>query len=82
MFEGPDGDVESEVSVMAGEAKFGRLTLLLNALLSDMLALTFAVVRSSRSGNPDVAPSHQPGSYCGQDMEDPPCHLACPISSS
>ena len=60
MFEGPDGEVESEVSVMAGEAKFGRLTLLLNALLSDMLALTFAVVRSSRSGNPDVAPESQP----------------------
>jgi hypothetical protein len=81
MFEGPDGEVESEVSVMAGEAKFGRLTLLLNALLSDMLALTFAVVRSSRSGNPDVAPSHQPGLWYMY-IKDPPCHLACPISSS
>jgi hypothetical protein len=44
---------------MAGEAKLGRLTLLLKALLSDMLALTFAVVSSSRSGNPDVAPKDQ-----------------------
>lgn len=50
--------MDSEASVMAGDAKFGRLTLLLNALLSDMLALTFAVVRSSRSGNPEVAPDH------------------------
>jgi hypothetical protein len=53
----PDGEVDKAVSAAAGDAKLGKLTFWLKALLSDKVALTLAVVRISSSGKPEVAPA-------------------------